>query len=384
MSGVLVAAAAVAATGALHAARNARLLRRPPADLRCDELVSVLVPARNEAGRIATCLSALLASRGIDLEVLVLDDQSTDGTAGVVRRAGLGDPRLRLLAGAPPPPGWLGKPHACAQVAAAARGSLLMFVDADVVVAPGGLAAAAALLRAGGLDLVSPYPRQAAEGLGPRLVQPLLQWSWLTFVPLRVAERSRRPSLAVANGQLLVCDAAAYRRAGGHAAVRSAVLEDVELARAFVRSGATVALADGTALATCRMYDSWPDLRNGYSKSLWAAFGSPAGALGVMALLAWLYLLPPTAALTGLATRHRRTAALGLAGYLAGVAGRMVAARRTGGRTVDTLLHPGSIAALIWLTASSLRAHARGRLSWRGRALVPNAVPNAVPNTVHG
>ena len=128
----------------------------------------------------------------------------------------------------------------------------------------------------------SPYPRIVTGAVGERLVQPLLQWSWLTFLPLRAMERSPRPSLAAAGGQFLVVDRAGYDRAGGHAAVRGEVLEDIALARAVKRTGGRIALADGSRLADCRMYTSWRELVDGYTKSLWASFGSPAGAAAVV------------------------------------------------------------------------------------------------------
>ncbi|MGH8903976.1 MAG: glycosyltransferase, partial [Egibacteraceae bacterium] len=330
--------------------------------------VSVLVPARDEATRIGSCIAALLGQREVELELLVLDDGSTDGTADVVHAVAGGDPRVRVIQGAPLPPGWLGKPHACAQLAEAARGDILVFVDADVEVAPDGIAATVGLLDAG-LDLVCPYPRQRAETIGERLVQPLLQWSWLTFLPLRLAERLRFPSLCAANGQLFACRAEAYRAAGGHHTVKNAVIEDVELARAFKRAGRRVAIADGTRVATCRMYSDWTELRDGYTKSLWAAFGSPGGAAGAVGLLAWLYVLPPAAAVVGLARRQPATAAAGLAGYAAAVAGRAACARRTGGRPLDACAHPVSVCVLAWLVARSHRHRAAGLLHWRGRWL---------------
>jgi hypothetical protein len=370
----LTAATVGAALLAAHAALNTRLLRRPPTGPTRPRvgLVSVLVPARDEAARIEACVRALLAQRGVDLELLVLDDNSTDGTAERVRAVAGDDPRVRILDGRPLPPGWLGKPHACAQLAEAARGDVLVFVDADVEVAPWGIAATVALLDgpdAPALDLVCPYPRQRAETVAERLVQPLLQWSWLSFLPLRLAERSPRPSLCAANGQLLACRASAYGKAGGHEAVRNQVIEDVELGRAFKRAGLRVAIADGTDVATCRMYDGWAPLRDGYTKSLWAAFGSPGGAAIAAGLLAWLYIAPPMMGAIGLARGDRATAVIGLAGYAAGAAGRAVCARRTASPPLDALAHPASIAALGWLIARSLRHSATGRLHWRGRTL---------------
>ena len=364
------AAGAVAATA--HTAYNLAVVRTPPLDPPpVAEPVSVLVPARNEAHRLITCLTALRAQVGVrDLEILVLDDCSTDGTAEVVREAAAGDPRVRLLTGAPLPPGWLGKPHACQQLAAQARGSLLVFVDADVVLAPHAVAATVALLRWSGLDLVCPYPRQLADGLAPRLVQPLLQWSWLTLLPLRVAERSPRESLTAANGQLLAVDRPLYERAGGHAAVGGEVLEDIALLRSVKRAGGRGVVADGTALATCRMYAGWADLREGYTKSLWSTFGSPAGAAAVVGLLGAVYVAPPLAALLG--------SRVGLLGYAAGVAGRALVARRVGGRVwPDSFAHPVSVVAFGWLVAESWQRRARGSLTWKGRPIQPSVPPRS-------
>jgi hypothetical protein len=347
-----------------HTMINMRFLRRParhPPTVQ--HPVAVLLPLRDEARRVTPCLRALLAQRGVPrLSIVVLDDYSTDGTAEVVTAVAAGDPRVRLVTGAPPPVGWLGKPYACHQLAAEAdpAAPVLVFVDADVVLAPDAVAASVALLQEARADLVSPYPRILASGPAERLVQPLLPWSWLTFLPLRAMERSPRPSLAAAGGQFLVVSRDGYRRCGGHAAVRDRVLEDIELARAVKRSGGRIALADGSRLADCRMYGSWRELSAGYTKSLWASFGSPLGAFAVVLLLTLLYVVPVIAALFG--------SVAGLAGYALGVAGRMVTARATGGRAwPDALAHPVSIVLFGWLVLRSYRHRADGRLTWKGR-----------------
>ena len=368
----VVASGAIAAwIATAHTAYNLRVLRTPaPAPEPVPERVSVLVPARDEEQRIGPCLAALISTEGVaDLEILVLDDGSTDGTADVVRAYVERDPRVRLVEGGtgPLPDGWLGKPWACERLAREATGSVLVYVDADVTVAPHGIAASVGLLREASLDLVSPYPRQEADGALPRLVQPLLQWSWLTTLPLGPAESSPRESLVAANGQLLVVDAAAYRRADGHEAVRGEVLDDVALLRAMKRTGGRGVVADGTHVASCRMYESGPELVDGYTKSLWSAFGSPAGSAAVVALLSWLYVVPPAAVVAGPTHRVR---AWGAAGYAAGVAGRTLVARRTGQHLVpDVAAHPASVAAFGWLVAESWRRKRAGTLTWRGRNL---------------
>lgn len=365
---VVAAGSALACLGTAHELLNLRLLRRLPDDpAPVVAAVSVLIPARDEAHRIAPTIRSVLAQRGLtDVEVLVLDDGSTDGTADVVRRAAGDDPRLAILTGSATPPGWLGKPHACAQLTAAARGEILAFVDADVVLAPDAVAAVATLLRGPRpLALVSAWPRQVAVGVLGRLVQPLLAWSWLTTVPLRVAERSRRTSMAVANGQFLVVDAAALARAGGWQAVAGEVLDDIGLARAVRRVGDRTGVADGSGAATCRMYATGRELSEGYRKSLWAAFGSPAGAVAVGAGLCAVYVVPALAALTG--------SPVGALGYAAGVAGR-ISARRwcrrgTVADVVDAAAHPMSILVLTVLLASSWTGRLRGTLRWKGRAV---------------
>jgi Glycosyl transferase family 2 len=340
--------------GTAHAAVNARLLRRPPPPVESPTRASVLIPARDEAEQIGACVRSALAQQAG--EVLVLDDGSGDDTATLAASLG-----ARVLHGTPPPAGWLGKPHACAQLAAAASGDVLVFLDADVRLQPGAVAAAVELLDATGLDLVAPHPRQEAVTLAERLVQPLLQWSILTFLPLRLAERSPRPSLAAANGQFIVVRRVAYDRAGGH--LPDAVLDDLALLRAVKRAGGHGVVVDGTALASCRMYSGWAELRDGYAKSLWAAFGPPPGAAAVFAGLLLGWVLPPLAALRGSRT--------GAVGYAAAVLGRMVTARRTGGRVADAAAHPISVLLLGWLTVLSHVRRRRGTLRWKRRALPP-------------
>ncbi len=347
----------LAAAGTAHAALNAVLLRRPVLGAQCVSRFSVLIPARDEARRIGACVAAACAQQAS--EVLVLDDESSDGTAALARAGG-----ARVLRGAALPAGWLGKPYACAQLAAAAdpHSDVLVFLDADVVLAPGALSAAIALLEATALDVVSPHPREDAGTVAERLVQPLLQWSILTFLPLRVAESSPRASLTAANGQLLVVRRDAYQRAGGHAAVRAAVLDDLALVRSIKSVGGRGGIVNGTLLATCRMYASWPQLRDGYAKSLWTAFGSPVGAAGVLGALGLAYVVPPAAALRG--------STAGLLGTAAAVLGRVITARSTGGRVwPDALAHPASVTVLGYLTIRSHVQHRRGRLGWKGRAL---------------
>jgi glycosyltransferase involved in cell wall biosynthesis len=359
---VLRGLAALSVAGTVHAAVNGALLRRPPErPPAVRRPVTVVLPVRDEEAQVADCLAAILAQQGVpDLRVVVVDDGSTDRTAAVV--AGFADPRVQLVDAGPLPPGWLGKPHACAVGAEqAGTDGVLVFVDADVRLFPDALAGAVAVLDSSGLDLVSPWPRPLAGTLAERLVQPLSPWLWLTTLPLRIAERSGRPSLAAANGQFLAVDGGAYQRAGGHTAVRGEVLEDLALLRAVKRAGGRGGPVDGSRLASCRMYEGWAALRDGYAKSLWAAAGgSPAGGLAAAAVLTAVGVVPALAAVRG--------SRAGLAGYAASVVGRGLSAVLTGGRIwPDPLAHPLSVLLLDALVLRSVVGHRRGTLTWRGR-----------------
>lgn len=347
------AVALIAVAASAHSLWNLRRLRTAPTWSDGRRSISVLLPLRNEVDRMGPCLQSLAALRGVH-EVLVLDDNSDDGT-GAAAAAIL--PRV-IGSREEPPAGWLGKPYACQRLADAASGEILIFVDADVVLTPdAGMRAAALLDR---VDAVCPYPRQIADGPVARLVQPLLQWSWLTFLPLDLVERTRHPMVTAGNGQLLVVTRQAYRAAGGHRSVRDKVLEDLELMRQIKRAGYRVGMADGTDLAVCRMYGSDADLIDGYGKSLHAAFGP-----GTAAVLVLVYLLPVAAAFS----RDRATRRWALVGYAGAVAGRAAVAHRTGGRPADALAHPASVAALALLYLRSLVGRRRGSLTWRGRSV---------------
>ena len=384
----LVLAGSLAAFGiAVHTAVNLRHLRRPvarpttpkPSDMQPRERVSILIPARNEVATIATTLQSAVmqeCSAGkhtIDLEVIALDDGSSDGTNAVAQDAARGDARITILTepDADPPRGWLGKTWACQRLSDAATGSILAFVDADVELSTHAVTALVDTLREDGFTMVAPYPRQEAVTWLERLVQPLVTWSWAATMPLRWAENSTRPSLSAANGQLLVVDADAYRSVGGHTAVATEVLEDIALMRAFKRAGHRTATVDGSELARCRMYVGTGQVIDGYTKSLWDAFNGPAGSLGVNALLTLAYVVPAVAATT---SRSSRTRSIALLGYASGVASRAMVARRTGGRVLpDILAHPASITAFVALNAMSWQRHLRGANTWKGRAVVPEA-----------
>ena len=192
-----------------------------------------------------------------------------------------------------------------------------------------------------------------------RLVQPLLQWSWLSSVPLRIAERFGIPSMTIANGQFFIVRQNAYKAIGGHEAIKNEILDDLTLARTLTREGFSGGIAEGSSLAQTRMYSSNTALVEGYAKSLWKAFGNPFGTMVAIALLSLTQIIPIVLGLSGYA--------LGWISYFMVASSHAMAAVRTKSRTTNIFLHPISSFIIIVLICESIRRKALGKITWRGR-----------------
>lgn len=378
MTLVGVAAAVALATAALPALLVVANLRRfapapPPGD---PHSVSALVPARNEAEAIDGLLDHLLASRGVDLEVVVLDDDSRDGTAARVAARAAADPRVRLLSGRPLPAGWCGKQHACAQLAAAARHETLAFVDADVRLAPDALARGAAFLDAAAADLVSGFPRQITGQAADRLLLPLIHFILLGFLPLGRARAQPSPALAAGCGQWFITRRAAYERAGGHAAIRRSLHDGVMLPRAYRRAGLRTDIFDATDVASCRMYDTSRATLAGLAKNATEGIGAPRTIVPFTVLLVGGQVLPWVLVGAGLLSGWRDWPGWAIVATVAAAAlsaaTRIQLDRRFTGSAVGWLGHPLGVAVLVaiqWWALS--RKLAGAKTSWRGRSLDP-------------
>jgi chlorobactene glucosyltransferase len=241
-------------------------------------LVTAILPAKDEATNLGGCLESICRQTYPNLQVLVVDDRSTDETGAIAREHAARDSRIRVLSIVHLPPGWTGKTHAMQHAAQYARGSWLWFIDADTVHAPESLAALMQSARSNRASLVSVLPELRCESFWEQVVQPLAGITLMQSFPLhRVHDvRSR---LAFANGQCILIERSVYEAAGGHAAVRDRFVEDIALAARVKARGVPIRVEVARGVITCRMYASFGQLVHGWSRILYDALDRKAGRL---------------------------------------------------------------------------------------------------------
>jgi len=358
---------------------RSRVRRFPPPDPDSAPLVSIVVPARNEADNISACLATLLASEYPRFELVVVDDQSSDGTAEIVRLiAERSDGRLHLVNGEPPPTGWIGKAWACWQGYRRAQGELLLFVDADTRHEDALLGHAVGALRQEAASLVSVLPRQRMQTFWERVVLPQL----FTGIALRYHDvsrinRAQRPYSVIANGQFMLFTREAYEGLGGHEAVRAEVVEDMALAQAVVSNGGRLLLSHADDLMETRMYRSLRGIVEGWTKNL--ARGSRMAVPPLLApVIPWVaaiatlavWVLPPVVLAVslfvqlgpGVQTWAALTTAASAVCWIAVNAVMRIPPQHG-------LVYPlGAVIVALLFVRSALRGE---RVEWRGRRYVP-------------
>lgn len=371
---VAVATAALAALPAGLMLANLKRFQRSPEPAPGAQTVSVLVPARNEAAVIEGLIECVLASQGCDLELLILDDSSTDDTAQRVAGWAARDPRVRLIRGQPLPNGWCGKQHACQQLADAAQEPTLVFLDADVRVEPQAIARGVAFLQQSSGGLVSGFPLQETPAFLAWLLLPLIHFILLGFLPLDRSRASLSPALAAGCGQFFITTQEAYRRAGGHASIRASLHDGVMLPRTFRRAGLQTDVFDATDTATCRMYETSREVFGGLAKNATEGIGSPQTIVPFTLLLAGGQVLPAGLLglwLAGLVPSGWPVAVATIACVLSYLP-RLLGVARFRQSLGSSLLHPLGI--IIFLSIQWF-ALVRRRLglstSWKGRRLIP-------------
>lgn len=305
--------------------RMRRIPRLSPPCLPPDPpLISILIPARNEERVIGRCVRGVLAQRYPNFEVIVVDDGSTDRTPAILADLAANDPRLHVIPGRTLPPGWVGKCHACQQASDVAKGTWLLFLDADTVPEPDLTAALLCHALATNADLVTIFPFLELGTWAERLVLPSFVALIVSIFPFeRLSQPDVRPTEVLANGQCLFVRRSAYNAVGGHYAVRGEVLEDVRLGQTLRAAGFTVRGAIGMEYLSVRMYTNAREVVEGLMKN--ASAGSRSGGwrslAGMGLLLGQAYgpLILMVGGLLGGGVAGQAALVAGLLAWLAGL-----------------------------------------------------------------
>jgi len=336
--------------------------------------LSVIIPARNESEQISTVLASVLASTYTPLEIIAVDDRSTDDTAFKVSGLAATDPRLRLIQGRALPRGWYGKPWACQQGADAATGEVLVFIDADTKHHPELMARAVAMLQQSKADLLTVAPKQLVVSFWERVIMPQV-WVMLglRYHPGSV-NKSRKPWGVIANGQFMMFPRASYAAIGGHAAVRSEVVEDLAMAQRVVALGKKLYFAFAYDLMETRMYQNFRQVVDGWSKNVFIGARISLGQNPLLRFLAPLLLLfnavfwltPPILLASALA--GHAPALLAPAAIATGISVLFWSLISFGMQAPlwYGLLYPLGAAMFLWILGRSAWRGTR-RVEWRGR-----------------
>ena len=351
--------------------RNLALYTPPPlANGRVRARCSVLIPARNEESTIANAVRSVLRNQDADFEVVVLDDDSADQTAQIVRALANYDGRVHLATAPPLPPGWCGKQHACHVLAHLAKHPLLIFMDADVRLKPDALARMSAFMELSGAALASGVPLQETRTFSERLLIPLILFVLLGFLPINRMRAGRDPVFGAGCGQLFVARREAYHSSGGHSAIRATLHDGPKLARVFRAAGFATDLFDATCIAECRMYSTNAEVWRGLARNAHEGLGSPRLIGPATLLLLGGQILPICLLLVACLQTPVLPLAITLLtlGTVAAFLPRLMAAARFRQPLGGALLHPLGICALLaiqWF--AFVRSLCKRPALWKGR-----------------
>lgn len=346
---------------------NLVLFRAPKEVSETVPAVSVLMPARNEEARIRPALETILESEGVEFELIVADDNSTDGTADIVRSFAKEDARIKLVSTPSLPEGWGGKNHACHFLSTQARYDHMVFIDADMIVSPDCFARLSGHLANNKAALISGIPLQETGTFWERVVIPTIHVMLLGYLPFIGMRLSKSPGFGAAVGQIIGARRAEYQQVGGHEPIRATMHDGVQLARLFRRNGIFTDLVNVTDLCATRMYDNVADIWAGFMKNAHEGIATPVALPIWTVLLVGGHILPLV--LTIIAFAMGLEPALAVAALLLIYSFRFFLALRFHQSMLGALLHPLGVGFMVVLNWIALFRRLAGRsVSWRDRA----------------
>lgn len=344
---------------------NALILPPLPRPKHTNKKLSVLIPARNEAANIGALLDTLLPQPNIDAEFIVIDDHSTDATATIVQTYAARDARVRLLQGKELPAGWSGKNYGCQQMAEAATGDYLLFLDADVRLTPEALPRLLARMeKQPNLALLSGVPCQVTPSFAEKLIPPLIAFLIMGYLPIFFARLFPWAAFGAAVGQAVLVRRDSYFAAGGHAAVKATLHDGIEMARLMRRKGFKTDLCAMHDLIRCRMYADFKTVWYGFAKNANEAMARP------VPLAIWTFLLGGGHILPYLLLPFASGEAFWLlfTAAAASMLSRLVTSLPRGESLLGAVLHPFGIALFLAINYWSLFARDKiKQQGWRGR-----------------
>ncbi len=333
-------------------------------------LVSVLIPARNEELGIAAAVGSIAANTWRELEVIVMDDHSSDQTAAIVQSLAKSDPRIHLASSPELPPSWNGKQHACWQAAQLAQGDLLLFMDADVRLQPDAIERYVAQFDQRRTALLSGFPNQEQGTLSEAMLIPLMYVVLLGYLPLDQMRTSLKPGFGAGCGQLFMAKQEAYFACGGHQAIAGSRHDGLKLPRTFRAAGLMTDLFDASDIASVRMYRGWREVTRGLLKNATEGIASPNLIVPFSVLLIGGFTAPILFFAHALfyGWKPLPTILLGAATLLSFLP-RALIARRLGHAPLGVILNPLAILLFVLLQWFALvrQAAGLGTVAWRGR-----------------
>lgn len=341
-----------------------KIVKDPP-------LVSILIPSRNEETNIERCIKAFLKQDYPKLEILVLDDNSTDNTYNIVKKISEKNKNVKVFKGKPLPQGWLGKNFACFQLSRFAKGEYFVFTDADTHHLKNSISSSLAALLNNGLDALCPFPREIMVTIHERMSIPFMNFVILLFMPLALIRKSKNPLFCTGVGQYLLFRREVYFGMGGHAAVKGKILEDVQITKKTKEMGYSYMIFDGRKIISCRMYKNFKQVFTGYSRFLFSAFDYNISMLTIAIIFfILLFLLPNIFFPIGLILYHwPREILLSIFIQISIVSFiRMINALRFKEKLLDIFLSPLSIVYIIFMAINSVLQNKLGNgIYWKGR-----------------